>query len=138
MILEKFILLLPALNLSRSLAVILLALNLLLVFPSDTYMRIFLTPVSIFKRLYRILCFILVFATLPILTLNVFPTTWVCFILWLMSYSFRSLRFFQGIVRSPVNIEEGELCNNSKRLLAVNYCCKAGHLRCLRGSWLRP
>lgn len=27
-----------------------------------------------------------------------------------------------------------EHCNN--RLLAVDYCCKAVHVRCLRGSWL--
>ena len=33
--------------------------------------------------------------------------------------------------RTTENISDGELCNNSQRLLAVNYCRKALHLRCL-------
>ena len=40
---------------------------------------------------------------------------------------------FRGVTRTPVNIQDGELCSNSQRLKAINYCCKALHPRCLRG-----
>ena len=35
--------------------------------------------------------------------------------------------------QDPTNIKDGEFCNNSQRFFVVNYCCKAVHLRCLRG-----
>ena len=37
----------------------------------------------------------------------------------------------RGIAKSPAKAKHGELCNNSQRLKAVNYGCKALYLRSL-------
>ena len=43
----------------------------------------------------------------------------------------------RGLVRASANIQDVRLCNNSEQLLVANCYCKALHLRCLQGSWLR-
>ena len=49
--------------------------------------------------------------------------------------SFNSIRHrFSEVSRKYLN---GELCNNNEQLKAVNYCCKALHLRCLQVTSLR-
>ena len=40
----------------------------------------------------------------------------------------RKLCFRRGVARSPVNIQDGGLCNKDQRLLAVNYCPETFHL----------
>ena len=41
------------------------------------------------------------------------------------------------VSRTYINIQSGELCNNSLWLKAVQYCSKNLHLRCLQGSRIR-
>ena len=42
----------------------------------------------------------------------------------------------RGVDRSPVNISDGESCNNIYRLKAVNSCCIFFNLRRLQRSWI--
>ena len=43
----------------------------------------------------------------------------------------------EGQTRSPQTFKMAKLCVYSSQLLAVNYCCKAFHCRCLQRSYLR-
>ena len=38
---------------------------------------------------------------------------------------------FRSETGTPVNIQDGEICNNTLEFLAVDYCCKVSHLWCL-------
>lgn len=41
------------------------------------------------------------------------------------------------VSRTPAYIQDGVLCNNCQRLLAVDYCCKALQPQYLPQSWVR-
>ena len=43
----------------------------------------------------------------------------------------------RDIFRTLSNIKDGTICENSQRLLAINYLPKTLHLRCLTGFWMR-
>ena len=44
----------------------------------------------------------------------------------------RYLFYTKDVARATTSSKGGELCNKTKRLKVVNYCCKALHIRCLR------
>lgn len=48
-------------------------------------------------------------------------------------YQFINFRQFRVVARSPASIWEEELCSNSSQLKAINYCCKALHVRYMKG-----
>ena len=82
-----------------------------------------LSPASYYERAWVLICFTSLCNNLETWELKKSP-----YIFW-------------GIVdrdlfRSLSDIEDGAFCENSQRLLAVNYFRKIFCLRCLRGFWI--
>ena len=47
------------------------------------------------------------------------------------------MQIHRSLTRTPPNIKDGVICNNSKCLKAINYCSKVLHFTSLWGYWLQ-